>query len=55
MNLVNRKCENFNIAIILDMETCEGLVISDPERGKGFIKVQVKPVNTNIQVASKYK
>lgn len=45
--------EDLKIAFRVYVEARKRLVISNAERGEGFIKVQVKPIDANVEVAPK--
>lgn len=51
--LIYREGEDLKIAFGVYVETRKRLVISNTERGEGFIKVQVKPIDANVEVAPK--
>lgn len=53
--LIDSKSKDLEIAVFGEVEASERLVICDSERRKGFVKVDVKPVDANVQVASEYQ
>lgn len=53
--LVNCKGEDLKIAINSNVKAGECLVICYPKWRKGFIKVYVEPIDTDVQIAPKYK
>lgn len=47
-HLINSKGKDLEIAICSNMESSERLVVCNSERGEGFIKVYMKPVNADV-------
>lgn len=54
-NLVNSEGDDFQVTLSGNVTAGEGLVVCDPKRWIGLVEMQMKPIDTRIQVAAKHQ